>query len=117
MASVGRTSNSLKAFAALTVLMGAFLSSPYALASVWSSLRIRAMSFCSDPRSSSRVFLSVASSSCSLRIFISSSLARWRSLRSRMASAWISVSLNRSIKAAFGLSSFLIISMTSSRFR
>ena len=58
-----------------------------------------------------------ASSFCSSRIFISSSLARWRSLVSRIASTCSSESLKRFISTGFGSSSRRMILITSSRLR
>ena len=54
---------------------------------------------------------------CSSRIFISSSLARWRSLVSRIASACSSESLKRFISTGFGSSSRRMMRITSSRLR
>ena len=63
------------------------------------------------PFNSLRRFLS------SVRISISSSLRKLRSRMLRMASAWISVSLNALISAGFGSSSVRMILITLSMLR
>ncbi len=63
------------------------------------------------PFNSARRFLS------SVRISNSSSLRKLRSRMLRMASAWISVSLNAFIKAGFGSSSVRMILITLSMLR
>ena len=70
-----------------------------------------------EARVFSRPSRSAESSSCSVRIFISSSLARWRSFNSSMASACTSLILNRFISTGLGLSFSRMIAMTSSMFR
>ncbi|CSC35170.1 Uncharacterised protein [Vibrio cholerae] len=62
-------------------------SSPNLSASALISFLSRLLRRRSEPSSSSSFLRSFSSSSCSPRIFISSSLAKWRNLVSKIASA------------------------------
>ena len=110
-------SSSLNALASSRTANGERRASPCCSATALSSRLMSVLSRASLPNVFSSVSRSAASSSCSPRIFISSSLARLRSFKSKIASACTSVIANVSIKIGFGLSSSRMMRMTSSIFK
>ncbi|MNN36651.1 hypothetical protein D3C81_1505540 [compost metagenome] len=115
--SLGTSSVSSMACAAWRCTSGERRSSPNFLASACSSSRISFFSLALLSRMLRILSRSLASSSCSPRIFISSRRASCFSLVSRMYSAWSSDRPKRAISAAFGSSSVRMMWITSSRLR
>ena len=110
-------SRSDNAFASPRCTIGDLRSSPKASASVFSSRLIKVLRRALEPKINCSSSRSLANSSCSALIRISSSLAKWRSFKSKIASAWRSDKAKRSINTGFGLSSSRMIAITSSIFR
>ena len=115
--SVGSISFSAMALASARSTNGERRGLAYVLASCWISFFNSVFKRRSEPKISSKDDRSFSNSACSACNWCSSSFAKWRKRKFKMASACASLKLKRAINSAFGSSSWRMISMTSSIFK